>query len=109
VPSTPVITGPRLCAHVLTTLIVPMTAVRSLGSTIAAKKAERGATSMTCVQARPMRKVRAPGRVEGMGIRERQIAEGRWVKTIVCKAGLVSVDRCLRVGRGSYLDVSDSL
>ena len=44
---------------------------------MAARNAERGAVSMTCVQARPMRKTRAPGRVDGMGMRARQIAEGR--------------------------------
>ncbi len=51
---------------------------------MAARNAERGATSMTCVQARPMRKTSAPGSVAGMGIKARQMAEGRWVNTIVC-------------------------
>lgn len=39
---------------------------------------------MLCVEARRMRNVRDGGRELGRGIRERKMAEGRWVKTIVC-------------------------
>lgn len=59
-------------------------AVRFSGGRALARKAERGATSMVWVQARRTRKSMANGRDDGMGIMARQIAEGRWVKTIVC-------------------------
>lgn len=62
--------------------------MRSLGRTTAARKAERGATSMDCVQERRMRKSMAMGREVGTGIRARKMAEGRWVNTIVCKVKL---------------------
>jgi hypothetical protein len=61
----------------------------------AARKAERGATSMDCVQERRMRKVRARGRVVGTGIRARAMAEGRWVKTMVWK----EIDVSCLIGR----------
>ena len=57
--------------------MVPITAVRSFGRTMAARKAERGATSIDWVQARRIRKSIANGREEGMGIRARQTADGR--------------------------------
>jgi len=75
--SKPVIVGPRLWADVLTTLMAPMTAVRSWGSTTAARKAERGATSMDCVQERRTMNMVAKGRLFGTGIRARKMAEGR--------------------------------
>lgn len=60
---------------------------------MAARKAERGATSMDWVQARRMRKRIEGPRVEGTGMRARQIAEGRWVNTIVCEGQYEDVDR----------------
>ena len=46
VDRTPVISGPKLCAEVLTMFTVPITTVRSVGRTMADRKAERGATSI---------------------------------------------------------------
>jgi hypothetical protein len=54
-----------------------MMAVRSLGSTIAATKADLGATSMDWVQERRMRKVKARGICEGIAMRATNTAEGR--------------------------------
>jgi len=50
------------------TLNVPMTAVRSFGRITAATKAERGAESIDCVQARRIKKTRARGMFDGRGI-----------------------------------------
>lgn len=65
--------------------MAPMIAVRFSGGRAAAKKALRGATSMLCEQARRIRKAKAAGRAEGTGMSARQMADGRWVKTIVCE------------------------
>jgi len=75
--------GLRHCAVVLTTLTNPMIAVRSDGNTIAAKKAERGATSIDWVQERRTRKRRDRWTSLGIGMSARKTAEGRWVKTMV--------------------------
>jgi hypothetical protein len=85
-----VIEGPRELANILTTLMNPMTAVRSLGNTTAARKAERGAESMDCVEARMRRRAALGRRVVGNGMNDKQMADGRWVNTIVWKV-LVSV------------------
>lgn len=63
-----------------------MMAVRLSEGRAAARKAERGATSMFWEHARRTRKVSARGRLLGTEIRARQIAEGRCVKTIVWNA-----------------------
>jgi hypothetical protein len=84
--NTPVITGLSVCAVVLTIFNRPMTAVRSAGFSAAARKAERGAASMDCVQARRMRSTSEGARVEGRGRSARKIEEGRWVNTIVFKS-----------------------
>ena len=81
--NTPVIRGPRLCADVLTTLMKPMIAVLSFGSTTAARKADRGATSILCVQLLRIRNIIAKGRLFGSPIQAKAIADGRWVNTIV--------------------------
>lgn len=60
-----------------------MIAVLSAGRTIAARKADRGAVSIDCVQERRKRKVRDRWTSLGMGMRARKMAEGRWVKTMV--------------------------
>jgi hypothetical protein len=39
---------------------------------------------MLCEQARRTKKVKAAGRAEGTGMSARQMADGRWVKTMVC-------------------------
>jgi len=80
----PVIDGPMLEVNVLTILRVPITAVRSFGSSIAARNADLGAVSIDWVQDRSIRKNIAGPTVDGTGIRARKIADGRWVKTIVC-------------------------
>jgi hypothetical protein len=79
----PVMYGPIPELKVLTMLIVPMTAVRSAGRMTAAKKADRGATSIDWVHARRIRKSIAKGSCEGKGIKASAIEEGRWVNTIV--------------------------
>jgi hypothetical protein len=66
------------------TLNVPMTAVRSFGRITAATKAERGAESIDCVQARRIKKTRARGMFDGRGISASATLEGRCVNTIVC-------------------------
>jgi hypothetical protein len=38
---------------------------------------------MLCEQARRIKKVKAAGRAEGTGMSARQMADGRWVKTMV--------------------------
>jgi len=68
---------------VLTTLVIPKTAVRSLGRTIEAKNAERGAVSIDCVQDRRTRNIIASGREFVAGINARKIEDGKCVKTIV--------------------------
>ena len=60
-----------------------MIAVRLSAGSAVARNAERGATSMLCVEARRARNTREGARVGGMGIKERKMAEGKWVKTIV--------------------------
>lgn len=80
---TPVMRGPVAWAVVLTTLMVPMMAVLSLGRSTAARNAERGATSMNYVHARRMRNMRENVGVDGTGMRARKMADGRCVKTIV--------------------------
>lgn len=65
--------------------MAPMIAVRFSGGRAAAKKALRGATSMLCEQARRIKKVKAAGRADGTGMRARQMADGKWVKTMVCR------------------------
>ena len=87
----PVINGPTLVENVLTTFKIPMTAVRSFGSITAAKKAERGATSIDCVHDRRTRKVKASGRDLGTGMNESAIAEGRWVNTMVWRVDVSSL------------------
>lgn len=66
-----------------------MMAVRLSEGSAAARKAERGATSMFWEQARRTRNVSAKGRLLGMEMRARQIAEGRCVKTMVWEELLV--------------------
>jgi hypothetical protein len=39
---------------------------------------------MLCEQARRIKKVKAAGRADGTGMSARQMADGRWVKTMVC-------------------------
>ena len=73
----PVSRGPKLCVQVFTTLIKPIIAVRWAFGSAAARKAERGATSMDWEQERRIRKANARGRAEGMGMRERAMVEGR--------------------------------
>lgn len=85
--------GPKLWLDVSTTLIVPMTAVRSLGKTAEARKAERGATSIDCVQERRTRKRVARGKEEGIGIKAREMVEGRCVNTIVYRVSQPDPDR----------------
>ncbi|OKP08250.1 hypothetical protein PENSUB_5617 [Penicillium subrubescens] len=58
-------------------------AVRLSEGSAAARKAERGATSMFCEHARRTRNVSASGKLLGTEIRARQIAEGKCVNTIV--------------------------
>ena len=58
-------------------------AVRSCGCRIAARKADRGATSIDCVQERRIRNIMDQWTSLGTGMRARKIAEGRWVNTIV--------------------------
>ena len=53
-----------------------------------------------------MRNVRDGGRVWGRGIRERKMAEGRWVKTIVCFPLLVLSE--FVGGDEGYLDVANT-
>ena len=79
----PVTTGPTIRLTVLTMLMVPIIAVRCLAGRMAARKAERGATSIDCVQARSRTNVAASGKEDGSGIMARKTADGRCVKTIV--------------------------
>ena len=48
-----------------------------MGSITAARKADRGATSIDCVQDLRIRNVMASGREFGIPIRERKMADGR--------------------------------
>jgi hypothetical protein len=61
---------------------------------------------MDWVQARRMRKRRDSGSEEGIGMRARKTAEGRWVKTIVCR---VSMQSNLRENWKTYLDIPKTL
>ena len=61
----------------------PITAVLSPGSTTAERNAALGAMSIDAIDERRMTKKIAHGRDAGTGMRERAIAEGRCVKTIV--------------------------
>jgi hypothetical protein len=61
----------------------PITAVLSPGSTTPERNAVLGAISIDAIEDRRTRKKIAKGREAGTGIRERAIAEGRCVKTMV--------------------------
>jgi hypothetical protein len=61
---------------------MPITEVRSSGSTIAARNAERGAWSIEESVERRMSRVIVPPNWEGRGKRRRNIADGRCVNTI---------------------------
>jgi len=76
-------TGPQLALKVLTTEINPMTAVLSPGCTTTDRNAALGAISMDASEERRRRKNIAPDRDDGIGIRQRAIADGRCVKTMV--------------------------
>lgn len=88
-------------------MIIPITAVRSAGKITAAKKAERGPTSIDCVHALRIRNIIARGRNGGNGIKARKIAEGKWVKTIVSRCELVQEH--IREVVVTYFYISNSL
>lgn len=69
--------GPSPDVNVLTTFRIPIIAVRSFGRIMAARKADRGATSIDWVQERRIRKVRARGIWEGIAMKATNTAEGR--------------------------------
>lgn len=79
----PVRNGPELWLIVLTVFTMPITAVRSSGSTTAARKALLGAWSMAFRLARETRSVIVNQSDAGNGMSERKIALGRWVNTMV--------------------------
>jgi hypothetical protein len=83
----PVRSGPRLWVVVLTTFTAPIIAVRLSDGKAAARNAERGATSILCEQALSTRNVKANGRLFGTEISDKQMADGRCVKTIVYYIG----------------------
>lgn len=68
---------------VFTVFTMPITAVRSSGSTTADRKALLGAWSMELRLARETRSVMVSHSDVGNGMSERKIALGRWVNTIV--------------------------
>lgn len=80
----PVTSGPTLWLMVLMTLMIPITAVLSLGRMTAVINAVRGAVSMDWLHARIIRNVMAGPSVEGIGIKTSIRADGRCVKTIAC-------------------------
>ena len=79
----PVISGPELWLIVFTVFTMPMTAVRSFGSTTAERKALRGAWSMEARLALITKRATVGASDPGSGTSESRIALGRCVKTMV--------------------------
>jgi hypothetical protein len=70
-------TGPQLWLKVLTTDMNPMTAVLSPGCTTTERNAAFGAISIEASDERRSRKKMAPERDDGIGMRQRAMADGR--------------------------------
>jgi hypothetical protein len=70
-------TGPPLWLKVLTTLTIPITAVRSCGSMMAERNVDRGAWSIDAILERAARKNTVSPRDEGAGMSARMMADGR--------------------------------
>ena len=71
--------GPKLLLHVFTISNRPITALRWSAVKAAISNAERGATFIHCVQARAVKNMSKRASDDGIGIKDRQEAEGAWV------------------------------